>query len=282
MRTQEEEFAQAMEEARTMFGFPEWSLDPVAEDHKLRSLAWALMRERQAGRAEGRAERGAQLGAPYFGRVFDLLKSAVKAGGSELGVGLTLFSLTATIRAKNVCEIGRYRGFSGLALASGLKLLDEGWCDPDTMRSRVGMDWVAHEAACERKVWSIDPAAYAQADQLWRQAEVDKWIVKIDKKSDDVDPQTDLPELDLVFVDGSHGYEDVYKDFIRYGDRLRPGGYIVAHDYFGPFERTNNISRVKDVVHHVAVERFKRWVLLDTGYPSMALLRKPDPAAGGV
>jgi predicted O-methyltransferase YrrM len=220
--------------------------------------------------------------APYFGQFFAHLQRAVQAGGSELAVGLTLFSLTASIRAKNVCEIGRYRGFSGLALAAGLKLLDSGWCDPDTMHSRPDTDWAAHEGPCVRRCYSIDPNAYVQADELWRRAGVDEYIVRLDKKSDDVVPETDLPPLDLVFVDGSHGYEDVYKDVLRYGDRLRPGGYLVLHDYFGPFERTNNISRVKDIVHHVAVERFKRWVLLDTGYPSMVLMRKPDPAVGGV
>jgi hypothetical protein len=54
--TQEEEFARAMEQARILFRAPEWNLDPVIEERRLRSLAWFVMREYQAGRAEGIAE----------------------------------------------------------------------------------------------------------------------------------------------------------------------------------------------------------------------------------
>lgn len=41
--------------------------------------------------------------------------------------------------------------------------------------------------------------------------------------------------LDLVFIDGSHGYQDAYHDIQDWGRHLRPGGTMAVHDY-GVFE----------------------------------------------
>ena len=35
---------------------------------------------------------------------------------------------------------------------------------------------------------------------------------------------------DLLFIDGSHAYEDVAWDYRHYRDKVRPGGLIVLHD----------------------------------------------------
>lgn len=37
-------------------------------------------------------------------------------------------------------------------------------------------------------------------------------------------------ELDLLFIDGSHEYEDVVLDYERHSPRVRPGGVILFHD----------------------------------------------------
>ncbi|WNC45336.1 hypothetical protein RHI63_01070 [Thermosynechococcus sp. GLH187] len=55
------------------------------------------------------------------------MRKALVAGGSELGLGMTLFSLAVSIRATRIIEIGRFKGFSTLCLASALRFIDIGW-----------------------------------------------------------------------------------------------------------------------------------------------------------
>ncbi len=66
----------------------------------------------------------------YFGDFFGLMRRALVAGGSELGLGMTLFSLAVSIRASRIIEIGRFKGFSTLCLASALRFIDVGWQEP--------------------------------------------------------------------------------------------------------------------------------------------------------
>lgn len=36
--------------------------------------------------------------------------------------------------------------------------------------------------------------------------------------------------IDLLFIDGSHEYEDVHFDFFAWGEKVRPGGTAILHD----------------------------------------------------
>jgi len=46
----------------------------------------------------------------------------------------------------------------------------------------------------------------------------------------------ELPQLDLLFIDGDHGREMVLNDLETYGTRVRRGGIILLHDtdFFAP------------------------------------------------
>ena len=37
--------------------------------------------------------------------------------------------------------------------------------------------------------------------------------------------------IDMVFIDGSHEYEDVKYDFVHWGGNVVKGGWICMHDY---------------------------------------------------
>jgi predicted O-methyltransferase YrrM len=39
--------------------------------------------------------------------------------------------------------------------------------------------------------------------------------------------------LDFVYIDGDHGYEAVINDITNYSSKVRPGGIIAGHDYWG-------------------------------------------------
>jgi hypothetical protein len=41
----------------------------------------------------------------------------------------------------------------------------------------------------------------------------------------------EVPELDLLFIDGDHSIEGCRGDYERYGGKVRVGGYLLFHDY---------------------------------------------------
>ncbi len=51
-------------------------------------------------------------------------------------------------------------------------------------------------------------------------------------------------KIDFLFIDGSHEYKDVLKDYIDWSQKIKPGGYIAIHDvYFfgGEHEGPNKV-----------------------------------------
>ena len=56
----------------------------------------------------------------YFGTFFEYMRRSLASGGSELGLGMTLFSLIVSTRSTRIIEIGRFKGFSTLCIASAL------------------------------------------------------------------------------------------------------------------------------------------------------------------
>jgi hypothetical protein len=225
---------------------------------------------------DGRSTWQSPAVAPYFGRFFDELTIAQQYGGSELGLALTLFSLTYSLRASKVVEFGRFKGFSTLALASALHLLDSGWMDKPDMHSRTDMDYKTYEAPKERRIWSVDPVAQPEVPALLGRLGLEKYVNYLDCKSHEAKLPSDI---DLLFVDGDHGMEACMGDVLRTEPLMRPGGLIVCHDYFGPFELAGrNISPVRQAIHNLRQEKFPRYLLVDTGYPSFVVFRKPDLA----
>jgi predicted O-methyltransferase YrrM len=37
--------------------------------------------------------------------------------------------------------------------------------------------------------------------------------------------------IDFVFIDGDHSYDQVLKDLINYGLKVKPGGIVAGHDW---------------------------------------------------
>jgi hypothetical protein len=106
----------------------------------------------------------------YFGTFFELMRQTLAAGGSELGLAMSLFSLAVSIRATNILEIGRFKGFSTLALASALKFIDTGWDEPAQHKARPDVDYAKLEAPRQRRLVSIDPVPTADAARLIERA----------------------------------------------------------------------------------------------------------------
>jgi predicted O-methyltransferase YrrM len=212
----------------------------------------------------------------FFGRFFDLMKASLTPMGSELGLGMTLFSLAVSTRAGRVVEIGRHKGFSTLCLGSALRFLDEGWEEPTTHKERPDVDYAAVEAPRKRRLYSIDPAPTEEARAIVAEAGLVSYVEFLDCRSDEVDLHG---ELDLVFIDGDHTFEGCLADVQRFVPRVRPGGYFVLHDYFGWYdEHGQNRSPVRRVIRETLLpDPAFQHLLVDTWYSSFVVFRQPDP-----
>ena len=215
-----------------------------------------------------------------FGSYLGLLRGALSVGGSEFGLGLTLMSLVASTRASRVVEIGRYRGFSTLAIAMGLALADEGWREPTLAKQRPDVDYDTLLAKKKRTVVSIERYPRKESDALIEEAGLSEYVEKIDQDSAEVD-LAQLGVVDILLIDGHHGLAQVRGDVARYVPHVRPGGYFVLHDYFGWYDGKENGSRAKRVIDE-DLQGFER-ILIDTGFASFVIFRKtqdlaPQPA----
>jgi tetratricopeptide (TPR) repeat protein/predicted O-methyltransferase YrrM len=210
----------------------------------------------------------------YFGTFFDDLRQAVSVGGSEFGLGLSLFSLAVSIRAATIIEIGRFKGFSTLALAGALKFIDLGWQEPGQHKHRPDIDYNQFEEKKARRLFSIDPHPTKEAVKRIQNANLNPYVEFIDKYSGQVVFKT---QADLIFIDGDHSYEGCKKDVDRFiPDILRPGGYFILHDYFGWYdEKGQNNSPIKQVADELIMRGQYQHILMDTGYQSFMVFRKP-------
>jgi len=209
----------------------------------------------------------------YFGELARSLKSALEVGGSELGLGLTLFSLVVSTRAEKIIEIGRFKGFSTLALAGGLRFVDWGWTEPkEAMQRHAEIDYEKLHGWKERRLYSIDPTPTKEAEERVRRNNLSGYVEFINANSQDV--KLDVV-ADVLFIDGDHSYEGCRRDVEQYvTHNLKQGGYFVLHDYFGWFdEHGTNKSPIKKVCDEL--EKTSSWehILIDTHYASFKLFR---------
>ena len=207
----------------------------------------------------------------YFGTFFQLMRQTLAAGGSELGLAMSLFSLAVSTRAASVLEIGRFKGLSTLALASALKFIDTGWQESAHHKQRPDIDYAAFEAPRQRRVISIDPVPTKEAADLIERAGLTDYVAFVNARSDAVKVQG---QLDLLFIDGDHSYAGCARDVMHYVPFVRPGGYFVLHDYYGWYDGNGvNNSPIKKVIDEIPHDGFER-ILIDTGYPSFVIFRR--------
>jgi SAM-dependent methyltransferase len=214
---------------------------------------------------------------PYFGEFLGLLRESIGPGGSEFGLGLSLFSLAVTIKASHIIEIGRFRGFSTLALASALKFLDLGWVEPQQHKQRPDVNYAEFEGTKQRSLLSVDPLPTAEATALIEKAGLTQYVHFVNARSDQVKLQG---QADLIFIDGDHTYEGCRADVLNIiPNHLKPGGYFVLHDYYGWYdEKANNNSPIKAVIKEIMAAGQTQHILMDTGYMSFVIFRKLNPA----
>lgn len=109
-----------------------------------------------------------------------------------------------------IVEIGSYQGRSTISLAMGTKLKGR------------------------EKVYVVDPLEDLRIRDLFikniKQAKVEDYVIPNYVKSEEIIRNIDF-DIRLLFIDGSHKFEDVKKDILLWKDYLIEGGIIAIHDY---------------------------------------------------
>lgn len=103
-----------------------------------------------------------------------------------------------------------------------------------------------------KQVITIDPFlnGYADGDLAARSADLPTTVYQkflerttpytnikhIKKTSDDAIEELNDLQVDLVYIDGAHTYEQVVKDINNYRRIVKPGGLLCGHDYEPSFQ----------------------------------------------
>ncbi len=119
---------------------------------------------------------------------------------------VTLELLVTEFRLKEIVELGTRMGSSTLALLEAANLIGGRLLSVDLDECRETQEKVARSGL----------------EHLWRFIQ-----------SSDLDvPDSELPaNIDLLFIDTSHLYDHTVAELKKYAPRVRPGGWIVFHDY---------------------------------------------------
>lgn len=134
----------------------------------------------------------------------------------NLGMGWLYYGLVRTHRVKRALVIGSYRGFVPMVLARAMQdnqvpgevifidpsLVDPFWCDPERVKAHFafyGIDTIRH---------------YLKTTQDFVQSPV----------------YASLSEIDLLFVDGYHTYEQAKFDHQAFQNKLSEDALVLFHD----------------------------------------------------
>lgn len=115
-----------------------------------------------------------------------------------------------------VCEIGSFRGVSASLFAEFCTKL---YCvDP----------WKSYKSNFDNiSEFTIEEAEREFDERMSNY----KNIVKVKSTSLEACKNFDDHYFDLVYIDGSHAYEDVKNDIINWKSKIKPGGFISGHDF---------------------------------------------------
>jgi SAM-dependent methyltransferase len=124
----------------------------------------------------------------------------------------------------SIVEIGSYRGRSAIVLASAaLPNAQVIAIDPHAGNDRGPQQWVGTREEGEHD--------YERFHENLRAAGVEERVHHIRDFSQEALQQLD-GEVDLLYIDGAHGYAPARADIVRWGGRVRAGGTMLIHDAY--------------------------------------------------
>ncbi len=147
--------------------------------------------------------------------------------------GLRLYELAATASRKGPClEIGSYCGKSALYLGGGCR---ENGAVLFSVDHHCGSEeQQPGEGYFDPELFSAD---FYRVDTLIHfrktieKAKLNDTVIPIVSPSEVAARMWATP-LSLLFIDGGHAYDTVYKDYICWSGHVMAGGYLLIHDIF--------------------------------------------------
>ena len=146
--------------------------------------------------------------------------------------GILLYSLIAKYKPKNVLEIGTAEGYSTLCMA---------WAMTDyNINGKIfTIDPKPFDVPVERNVtWEDNPkhdTVMLSRRELWNKFADKEWIKKIEVltgfSGEVLQKNTELPKMDMGFIDGSHVYEAVVHDFYAFLEVASENFHLLFDDY---------------------------------------------------
>lgn len=128
-----------------------------------------------------------------------------------------VFGLIRSIRLEKVIEIGRQWGGSTLLIASTMEGRGQFRSIDDPQRLRYDIDVLGR---------NLDRPVENQVAGLCGQLGLNVTPISVDSRTCEID----TGEVDVVFIDGDHAYENARSDFERFGRRVRIGGALLLDD----------------------------------------------------
>lgn len=158
-----------------------------------------------------------------FEKTLNILKEmGVERGGHGRRECKFLWNIAQSVKLPNVIvEIGSLEGYSTILFAKGSKGLSKVY----TVDPHTGFSCEAEEGmvAVKRDSWLY-------LNKFVEKAGVSSIVHPIKKRSEEVANEWHGKPIGLLFIDGSHKYEDVKKDLLLWRAFLTPGAYIILHD----------------------------------------------------
>lgn len=133
------------------------------------------------------------------------------------------YALTKMIRPLLVVEIGCFIGFSTLHFAQALR--EQGF---GKMISIDAFDWDVDAGQGMENRQNV-------ALRFWQKAQLKGIVTYVKGYSTDVYPQIESEiknKIDLLYIDGDHSINGVFKDLNTYYNDVRVGGLIILHDIY--------------------------------------------------
>ncbi|MCP3905551.1 MAG: class I SAM-dependent methyltransferase [Planctomycetes bacterium] len=152
-------------------------------------------------------------------------------GSSNLVDGRILFGLTRRFRPRRVLEVGTYMGAGTLSVAQALA------ANGDESEGVVTVDM--RDVNSERGPWALYGASGSPRDNLAALG-LGHLVEFILGSSLDYLP-SHAGGFDLIFLDGDHRAQIVYREVPMALAALRPGGIILLHDFWREYDERDDV-----------------------------------------
>lgn len=140
-------------------------------------------------------------------------------------------SLEHNDAAGKILEIGSFLGKSSYWLAKGAKERNgEKVICVDTFKGST-----------EHQERLKGHSTYELFEENLRKAGVFEWVMPIKKSSEEAFLSFS-DKINLLFIDGSHEYQDVKADLLSWEQYLIPGGVVILHDSAGQWEGPTKVA----------------------------------------